>query len=1098
MAERPRSGKPLNKNWCRCWQGVCIAQEVFADVTTDGFGGLQGEIIDAINTTKSFAQHTLCTSCKTPNLLPCRTKQFCKGPMRSCASHASPELVYTPCKTNGFCGEFVIKLKENHRFVSPVWKNTDASKWCTDAWEIAKCFMSPDGYADKANAKETDFNGLISSIMNCTYFQKYFSDDLSKAENIAEKAKKHVTKLRHNPDMEVTDDQTTSLLDAFINLLNDERYLRNNKKAKSAREHLEKLKSGSMDITENEISTITSYIRNVENHMRELRCSLEKFMIDVDKQRMHVKSQMSVATALDFKEDLGKLYMSQYSTLPVYPSLPEIDDKLHDIYVKPKVIQLDKGKYDRASFRGEHLRRSVELRQKDVTALRDIFCKETEQLQNIYIQGEPGVGKTSLCNALANLWSNPESHDANPGATQPLFDDVQSIKEFEFLFLVSLRDFSGRECNVEEMIWRQIVKCLPTKRTSYSKEMLEEVLGTSKCLVLLDGLDEWIHPTGNSENCLCKGTKTLPSTVHRENCTFVTTTRPWKMATVFIKESEIDRRLEILGVHNPNDLTGKVIKSLNKMKRESKTSDDFFTAVETRGLNNLLEIPIIHMHLLCLWHDGRTLEPSVCKIYSSMIDMLFGRANDKKPQPYQSHELSKDIQHFPASLEDEENVQENKSLAVSLARLANHVLQIREREFAVVFTKRQVQSNLSNSELAFVLDIGILTQRESLSSTKKVVTYSFLHKTFQEFFAALHLAVSNNPQIDSIFMMHGHKDKVHDISLLFKFACGLCTETSRRISECLMQKITIELEKELHHVGTETKLDLNRHFDEIRSLQSLVLEGLHECRNNGNIENQLVLTHVTSHEPKSGNCLWKDLVEMNKEHIVSLNICKSSSSGTEDVSLLQEIILGSNDTLKYVTFRNLHNSYDMKACGQIQYLHIENSIPHDSHSRIDINPGELISCMLDHVTAETEQSILPALSTARKLHTLQINGCRDSRLFFEALPEIRSLKQLKLCNTAVEKDLVISLPAHIEYLYFFRVTVSLETLTKLADICKHVPHSITIKLKDCSALLGKKFAKFKESIQACADEFKVIKDGFKYKFEDENEYHVFKFTTVRH
>ncbi|WAR09552.1 hypothetical protein MAR_034628, partial [Mya arenaria] len=205
--------------------------------------------------------------------------------------------------------------------------------------------------------------------MHCTYFQKYFSDDLSKPKNIAERAKEQVNKLRHNPDMEI----------------------------------------GSMDITENEVSTITSYIRSVENHMTELRCNLEKFMIDGDKQRMFVKSQMSVATALDFKEDLEELYMSQYSTLPVYPSLPEIDDKIHDIYVKPKVIQLDKGKYDRALFRGERFRRSMELRKKDVTALMDIFCKGTEQQQNIYIQGEPGVGKTSLCNALANLWSNPES-----------------------------------------------------------------------------------------------------------------------------------------------------------------------------------------------------------------------------------------------------------------------------------------------------------------------------------------------------------------------------------------------------------------------------------------------------------------------------------------------------------------------------------------------------------------------------------------------------------------------------------------------------------------------------------------------------------------
>ena len=145
MAEPPRSGIPLNRNWCRSWQCVCITQEVFVDLTTDGFERLQREIIDDINTIKGYTQRTLCTSCKTPNLKPCWTNNRCKGPRRLCESHASPDLAYTLCKTNGFCGEFVLKLECNHRFNSPVWKNTDATKWCTEAWEIAKCFMSPDG-----------------------------------------------------------------------------------------------------------------------------------------------------------------------------------------------------------------------------------------------------------------------------------------------------------------------------------------------------------------------------------------------------------------------------------------------------------------------------------------------------------------------------------------------------------------------------------------------------------------------------------------------------------------------------------------------------------------------------------------------------------------------------------------------------------------------------------------------------------------------------------------------------------------------------------------------------------------------------------------
>lgn len=49
-----------------------------------------------------------------------------------------------------------------HRFSSPSWKNTDSRQWCTDIWQLARCFMPSDGYKNKDSAENTDFKGLIN------------------------------------------------------------------------------------------------------------------------------------------------------------------------------------------------------------------------------------------------------------------------------------------------------------------------------------------------------------------------------------------------------------------------------------------------------------------------------------------------------------------------------------------------------------------------------------------------------------------------------------------------------------------------------------------------------------------------------------------------------------------------------------------------------------------------------------------------------------------------------------------------------------------------------------------------------------------------
>ena len=58
----------------------------------------------------------------------------------------------------------------------PCWKNTDKSKWETDAWEIAKVFMGPGQGAFRAGAADTDPIGLLQLVLNCQLFTSCISN----------------------------------------------------------------------------------------------------------------------------------------------------------------------------------------------------------------------------------------------------------------------------------------------------------------------------------------------------------------------------------------------------------------------------------------------------------------------------------------------------------------------------------------------------------------------------------------------------------------------------------------------------------------------------------------------------------------------------------------------------------------------------------------------------------------------------------------------------------------------------------------------------------------------------------------------------------
>ncbi|KAH3829596.1 hypothetical protein DPMN_102822 [Dreissena polymorpha] len=236
-------------NWIKCNLAQRDVKNVLAEFVEEDIKDLQQHLLHNVQTSKGLPSNTICNRCRIQNLLKCPTGKMCKFKNKACSFHKDASLKPRQCPTNGLCGDIRIGIIDHHRYGGPSWKNTDASKWCTDSWTIAKCYMPPDGYLNVKSADNTDFNGVLSVIINCIYCQRRFSKDLNKLINVCTKARDKSRDVRHSPNLKLSDDERDSIIDTLVDLLNDSMFIRNNQRSVECREKLTKLKSNALSIS---------------------------------------------------------------------------------------------------------------------------------------------------------------------------------------------------------------------------------------------------------------------------------------------------------------------------------------------------------------------------------------------------------------------------------------------------------------------------------------------------------------------------------------------------------------------------------------------------------------------------------------------------------------------------------------------------------------------------------------------------------------------------------------------------------------------------------------------------------------------------------
>ena len=399
-------------------------------------------------------------------------------------------------------------------------------------------------------------------------------------------------------------------------------------------------------------------------------------------------------------------------------------------------------------------------------------------LQNrVVLLGEAGTGKTTFSKHLTSVWCESSTH--------PQFADVSVLKQFHYFFYVSCR-FAKKNESILDMITNQLFG---------DENMLKVAIHVLKnhpedCLVLIDGADEWEGST-TSETGRRGDIVGLPSMTGVDGSVILITSRPWRFYALSKKTQDSFMRIKINGIEDVEELSYRILEQLEDSDPR-QSSYEFLDQVIEKDMYELMKIPLILLIALGSWVDDHSLHKSMCINYINMLQSFIRRSKGQADWPSSENKLQylipnlNDIEvkwelhsnELPDLLSKYKTLQRYAGIILSLGHLAFDQF-TRDNKQSLVFSKAVCKSYLGADEendesINVCLALGILSKTETtMRGLKKMESYAFCHKTFQEFFAALWLASKYENEKSKLYKCIKNVDDLFDYEMLITFLCGI-------------------------------------------------------------------------------------------------------------------------------------------------------------------------------------------------------------------------------------------------------------------------------------------------------------------------------------
>ncbi|XP_053384352.1 uncharacterized protein LOC123536708 [Mercenaria mercenaria] len=781
------------QNWLKVALSVSIARKGVMEFVMNSIVKFHNDVLKDILTTEQIQSKMYCTTCTTDNIVPVQNwSHFRRKNLPSCPNH--------------ICDKLREKIFLYHAHDTPSWKNTCATRWCDSAWEVAKCFLPPDGYMTTDAIENTDLNGILSIILNFMPLKTTFD------ENSCEQARDVTRKVRHSSDLAFTKEESNEYIDTLIKFLSSTKALEENKTTKEAAENIKKLKIDALELTTDDVRNILN--EQLQNSLSETRNQCIEEIVKVMSQLQTTKADSigEILTAKDkalseiniarissleemkhhadeittdtlkrrLKEDLLTFNWTHHTTIPLSPLFEKRDTPLESFYVEPELNAVE---YPLAKSRRSDVKTTI-------SSLHDVF--NIKRCNELYITSKAGMGKTAFCKRLAFTWC--QAHEPRKLEGNFIFDkDLETMCQFDFLFLISLRDCRPQSfCEIDDMIQAHVLSNL-SRAKRYTMDVLQEILTQDRCLIILDGLDEWSHPKEKK----CKTENDIPHRKARTHCTILTTTRTWKFCSLSLSSHQIDLHVQILGLNYAavQQLITYTNSQLSQDDTEETKSDtgDFNTKLNDKCIDRLKEIPMILIFLICLWRKKGTIGETFCHIYTNITELLLHRAEIKSTKTGISLPVveGKPVEK-PHLFQLNDYCEKYYELLTSLGHLAFYTFFDKNRECSLVFNV-EFAKQILGQYFDFCLSAGFLTQNRTQKEPlqENLAKVSFYHKTFHEYFAALYLfgVETSFTGIEEIKRICRSVDDILSVSNFYIFLCGLSPQMAEQLSHTFSKVI---------------------------------------------------------------------------------------------------------------------------------------------------------------------------------------------------------------------------------------------------------------------------------------------------------------------
>ena len=437
---------------------------------------------------------------------------------------------------------------------------------------------------------------------------------------------------------------------------------------------------------------------------------------------------------------------------------------------------------------------------KNLGQYRELFYENDVLQKRVILLGEAGAGKTTFIKHLTDVWSEK--------STEPQFSDVSEVKQFQYFFYVSCR-FAEEKETILDMINNQLFEDETIKAAAiYMLKHHPEC-----CLIVLDGADEW-KGSPSSETGRRGDIAGLPSMTGVEGCVILITSRPWRFHALSTKARGIFRLLKISGIKNVQKLAYRILEQLED-PYPGKSSYQFLRQIEEKNMSALMKIPLILIIALGGWVDDKSLHRSITVNYINMIQSFISRSKGQAGWSSSESKLRQLVPHLetletawgqksnelPHLLSKYQSIRRYAGLFLSLGQLAFDLL-LGKEEQSLVFSKKLFKSYLpadgENDESVNVcLALGILSKTETTTrGLRKLESYAFCHKTFQEFFAALWLASKYSNERSKLFKCIKKIRNLDSYEILITFLCELDLETGKLFWVDLAEEVEMKLKEE--------------------------------------------------------------------------------------------------------------------------------------------------------------------------------------------------------------------------------------------------------------------------------------------------------------